>query len=109
MSWIRAARHVLQHGCAMVDRDTGAHKPIPDEVFDRCEQCDEHEDLSACPNCGAPRYRGNGVLLDSFTASMLVQIHDALNEANRAKFDGLSITKAVSVGWKLAKPATVSP
>lgn len=88
----------------MVDRDTGAIEPVPDEVYNECELCDSQPELDACPHCGNPRYRGNGVLLDGFTASMLVQIHDALNEKNRAVFDGLPITKAVTVGWKLASP-----
>jgi hypothetical protein len=34
-----------------------------------------------------------------------VQIYDALNEANRAKFISLPWQRMVKVGWKLAKPA----
>lgn len=44
-----------------------------------------------------------GVILDGFTASMLVQIYDALNDKNKAKFDALPLLKAVSVGWGLTK------
>lgn len=47
--------------------------------------------------------RTEGVFMDGFTASMLVQVHDALNEENRAKFLALPIRKMVSVGWQLAK------
>lgn len=45
----------------------------------------------------------NGVLLDSFTASAVVLVHDGLNEVNRAKFFALPLTKAVTVVWKLVK------
>lgn len=41
--------------------------------------------------------------VDLFTASMLVQIYDALNEANREKFVALEWPRMIDVGWKLAK------
>jgi hypothetical protein len=44
-----------------------------------------------------------GVVLDAFTASMLVQIYDALSPANQAKFGALPLMKAVDMGWKLVK------
>ena len=47
--------------------------------------------------------RMEGHLVDGVTASMLVQIHDALNEENRAKFLALPLAKMVAVGWKLVK------
>lgn len=45
--------------------------------------------------------RTEGVLMDLFTASMLVQVHDALGETNRAMFVRMPIHRMVSVGWKL--------
>jgi hypothetical protein len=48
--------------------------------------------------------RVEGLLMDLFTASMLVQIHDALNKTNRAEFLALPLRKMVSVGWKLVSP-----
>jgi hypothetical protein len=54
----------------------------------------------------AKRYEGSKrgwIWLDLVTASMLVQIYDALNEVNRAKFAGLPLLKAVNVGWKLVR------
>lgn len=42
-----------------------------------------------------------GHLVDSFTASMLVQVCDALNEKNLAKFLALPLPKMADVGWKL--------
>lgn len=43
-----------------------------------------------------------GLMVDAFTAGMLVQIYDALNEENQAKFLGLPLRRMVDVGWKLA-------
>jgi hypothetical protein len=47
--------------------------------------------------------RVEGLLVDGFTASMLVQVHDALSDANKAKFLALPLRKMVSVGWKCVK------
>lgn len=41
------------------------------------------------------------VLVDLFTASAMVKVYDALNEANRAKFIALDWPRFVSVTWKL--------
>ena len=42
------------------------------------------------------------VLLDGFTASMLVQVYDALQKpSNREKFASLPLLKAADVGWRL--------
>jgi len=43
------------------------------------------------------------VALDMVTASMLVQVHDALGEKNRAHFAALPLRTAVAVGWKLVR------
>lgn len=43
----------------------------------------------------------DGSTVDAFTASAVVKVYDALNEANRAKFVSLSVLKMVSVTWKL--------
>ncbi len=47
--------------------------------------------------------RMEGLLVDLFTASMLVQVYDALNETNREKFVKLSLRRMVDVGWKAAR------
>jgi hypothetical protein len=47
----------------------------------------------------------DGVLLDHFTASMLVQVHDALSPENQAKFGAMSLVRAVDVGWKVVQRA----
>ena len=53
---------------------------------------------------GAKKIRVDGkkVLVDAFTASAMVQIHDALNEENRAKYLALPWPHFVTVTWKLA-------
>lgn len=50
------------------------------------------------------RVDGRKLYVDLFTASMLVQVHDALNEENRARFIGLPFLRMVDVGWKLTRP-----
>jgi len=46
--------------------------------------------------------RIGGVYVDMFTAQIIVQIHDALNEANQAKFASLPMRKMAFVALKLA-------
>jgi hypothetical protein len=46
--------------------------------------------------------RIGGVYLDMFTAQIIVQVHDALNEVNRAKFASLPMRKMAFVALKLA-------
>ena len=43
----------------------------------------------------------NGTLLDAYSASMLVQVYDALNEANKAKFSSMPLGQAVNMALKL--------
>lgn len=52
---------------------------------------------------GCQAARVEGLFVDSFTAKMLVKVHAALNEENRAKFEALPLAKMVAVGWKLIK------
>jgi hypothetical protein len=44
----------------------------------------------------------DGSLLDAYTASPLVQVHDSLSEVNAARFAGMPLLKAVDIAWKLA-------
>ena len=41
------------------------------------------------------------VMVDAFTASMLVQIIDALNEKNRKRFLNMPIVRMANMGWEL--------
>lgn len=45
----------------------------------------------------------DGVMIDLFTASHVVQVFDALNDVNRAKLADMSAPKLVAVVWKLLK------
>ena len=44
----------------------------------------------------------DGTLLDLFSASVLVQVHDALSEPNRAKFTAMPLAKAHRIAFQLA-------
>lgn len=43
----------------------------------------------------------DGVLLDLFTASAVVQVADALSPANAQRLAGMSVPAAVAVVWKV--------
>ncbi len=43
----------------------------------------------------------DGVLVDGFTASAVINVHDQLSPVNRAKFAALPLAKLVAVTWKL--------
>lgn len=44
-----------------------------------------------------------GILLDAFSASVYVAVHDKLNEENRQKFSALPLERAVILAYKLVK------
>jgi hypothetical protein len=49
-----------------------------------------------------------GVLIDVLTASMLIKVYDALNDANKIKFERMLLTfnnfeKLIEFGWKQVK------
>lgn len=93
--WIDAARYVLEHGFVMVEPDGSWHPPTEGD-WSAMDSPELAEVL------GTDVTSPTGMLLDAFTASMLVQIHDALNDENRERFAALSLLRAVDVGWKLA-------
>jgi hypothetical protein len=45
--------------------------------------------------------RRGWVALDTFSASAIVQVHDALNETNRAKYAAMGVVKMAHVAFKL--------
>lgn len=51
--------------------------------------------------CG--RKGGGWVALDAFSASAIVQVYDALNEVNRAKFAQMSIQRMTALAFKFCK------
>lgn len=46
----------------------------------------------------------DGVLVDLYSASIVVKIYDQLNEENRKKYAALSIERIVDIAYSLAKP-----
>jgi len=48
----------------------------------------------------------DGMLLDLFTASALVQVYDALNETNAAKFAEMPLERAADFAWRLIEKAS---
>ena len=65
-------------------------KETPVEVARRIVQNKQHE-----------KYKG--MMLDTFTASAIVQVYDAVNDANKKKLDSLKLPKLVNIVWKLLK------
>jgi len=65
-------------------------KETPVEVARRIVQNKQYE-----------KYKG--MMLDTFTASAIVKVYDAVNDANKKKLDSLKLPKLVSVVWKLLK------
>jgi hypothetical protein len=45
----------------------------------------------------------NGAMVDLFSASVIVRVHDALNEANRAKFLALPVQRMAQISFQLLK------
>lgn len=52
-------------------------------------------------NTGTYNRNVDGMMLDAFSASALVNVYDALSEENKAKLAAMSLDKAMNVVWKL--------
>ena len=44
-----------------------------------------------------------GMMLDTFTASAIIKVYDAVNDSNKKKLDSLKLPKLVNIVWKLLK------
>lgn len=88
MTWLEAARRIVERSTFEV-LDPNTCEPVPYSW--QANEDESSEDMV-----------GDGVLLDLYSASVMVQIHDALGEENRAKFAAMPLTKAHSVAFKLA-------
>jgi hypothetical protein len=97
--WIDAARYALEHGFVMVEPDGSWHPPTEAD-WRALDYSEVDECLGTRPT--AP----TGVVLDTFTASMLVQVYDGLSEANRQKFGAMDVLRAVDIGWKTIRKAS---
>jgi len=93
MTIIEAAKQVL-HGDGTPD-DPGGVRLL------RLRK-DTTNEFDVKPDAFTGKKRG-WFYLDAFTASAIVAVHDALNEANRQKYVALPLPKLISVTWKLCK------
>lgn len=85
------------------------HEPEPSRVREH----GTHVTRSATPEEKIAAFRSivarggyskiDGVTVDLFSASAVVAVYDALNDANKAKFAGLSVPKMATVAFKLLK------
>ncbi len=48
---------------------------------------------------------GTGLVIDAFTAAAITHVHDALNDANRERFEGFPLTRASGFAFKLIRKA----
>lgn len=84
MTGIECAREVVRDGCKLLRE----RKDAPRE-YD-------------CKDMFTGKRRG-WFYLDTFSASAIVQVYDALNETNRAKYERLSIPSMAKVAFKFVK------
>jgi hypothetical protein len=66
---------------------------------------DGHAVIAACRSiCDRKQYaKVNGLMVDTFSASAIVQVYDAISEANKAKFVNLSVSRMASIALTLLK------
>jgi hypothetical protein len=66
---------------------------------------DGNEIIAACRAILAQKQYGkiNGQMVDSFSASAIVKIYDAISDANKAKFLNLSIARMAQIAFSLLK------
>ncbi len=89
MKAIDVARKVASEKQAHVFRQREGHEPGQPLEYD------------AKP-WGSGRKGKGWTLLDGWTASTIVQVYDGANEANRAKLDGLTLTRLAAICLKVA-------
>jgi len=93
MSWLAIVQKVVDEGAyAYINKDT--HEEVSDVEY-VSENDEDYVDRLK------PHNNKNTVLLDGYTASMLIKITNGLNEKNRERFTNLPILKAVKIGWEL--------
>lgn len=57
--------------------------------------------ILAMGTVGRVRINGKAVLVDLATAKVCVEVHDSLNEDNRAAFNSLPWDECVALSWRL--------
>jgi len=74
-------------------REATRMKPIGREGIEACRKIVEGD----APMCA----KVNEVMVDSFSASVIVQVYDALNPDNRAKIERMPVMLAADICFKL--------
>ncbi len=116
---VRSARRVLASGYQHIDNLTGglvnemkverakSRAGYPVDEYDEVENLNRNDESPILIKRSRGGQKINPVLLDAFTASMIVQIYDAINDANKAKFAPMVEKFGCSVWigklWKLVK------
>lgn len=117
---IRSAKLILQEGCMHVDNFTGAivHDTKVERALLRTGgvvlwEGDEWDEIAGKLDAPIAIKRSHGgrkinpVLLDATTASMIVKVWDAINDANKAKFQSLverfAVVGTIDKLWKLVR------
>lgn len=92
MTWLDTARRIVErHQYEVVDPETG----------ESVEYVWKYNDTGWEPiEEIVPKVKG-GVLFDATSANLMVQIHDHLNETNRARFAAMPLLKAQDMAMKL--------
>lgn len=93
MGWLESARWIADnHSARLVNFETG--ELVEGSVASAYEEDSERDDERL-------RSPEEGIILDAFSASAMVQVHDALNTVNQAKLLGLPLIAAQNVVFKV--------
>lgn len=94
MTWLDTAKRILdRHQFEMVHPETGESVEYEWRLN---ENTWEREPIEVV----VPK-QGEGVLFDAFTASMMVQLHDALGDEAKAKFLAMPFLQAHRITMKI--------
>ena len=98
--FIQTCRKVVsERQCCSINNDTGLIRAeIPADLVEMAEEAEM---------TGAVMAPCTAIILDLFTASMVVQVYDALNEENKSKFPALinkyGCAELIVRLWKIIK------
>ena len=91
MSWLQSVQKVAaEHQFQIIDAETG-------EIV-----TGKRRDAALESDAALETLESNVVLLDAFTARMILAVYNAINAGNKAKMESMSFMKAHSVVMKLA-------
>jgi hypothetical protein len=107
--WLEAARRIVERKSAEVRQSDGTWTTDIDLTCPECGLTDECSCVIGEVSKSGSKILPGPILLDLFTASMLVQVYDALTvPENKSKFAAMPLERAVSIGWQLVDKAKAS-